>query len=404
MDYTVSDFYSTFSGKVRLIAGGGGLSRRVIDVGILDYEMEIGLKDRYQHTNFHENQLIISTFLYAKDNPYLISDAIKHLTQKKTSGLVIKNVFRLSIPDSVLRYADSRNFPIFLIESREVYFEKIIYEVNRRQELLADEQYKQDQLALLLSQKFTSHEVAQRVKELCPSCASEFFMLFLQLSADLDESAYRHCCQRFIAGPLNRPGNALFSYRGGALFIYSHENIAQQFHDSAIEEILQYLLPQKTYGAAGISACHLKLEEFPAAIRESIYAASLHDLSAGAFQRYSALGTYQLLFPFCASPEMQAFSHRVLDAILDCDDEYGSHLLEALEQYVAFDCDLSAAAAALALHKNTVRYRLEKIRDITGMDYRRFSDMEQMSLAVKILRISSDAGVYRPRNVLDSPQ
>lgn len=71
--------------------------------------------------------------------------------KKGTSGLVIKNVFRLSIPDSVLRFADSRNFPIFIIESREVYFE-IIYEVNRRRELVADEQYQRNQLALLLSQ------------------------------------------------------------------------------------------------------------------------------------------------------------------------------------------------------------------------------------------------------------
>ena len=50
MDYTISDFFHTFSGKVRLVAGMGGLSRRVIDVGILDYELEIGLKDRYLHT------------------------------------------------------------------------------------------------------------------------------------------------------------------------------------------------------------------------------------------------------------------------------------------------------------------------------------------------------------------
>jgi len=398
MDYTVSDFYSAFTGKIRLIAGAGGLARKIIDVGILDYEMEIDLKDQYQHTNFHEEQLIISTFLYAKDNPYWISDAIKHLVHKGTSGLVFKNVFRISIPDSVLRYADSRNFPIFLVEFREVYFEEIIYEVSRRRELLADERRQYDLLELLLSQDFTGREIVRRVKEICPSCAPAFFLLFLRFAADLDKLNYRLCCQRFSASPLNRPGNAMLPYQGGVLFVYSHENISLHFSDDILQEILQVLSPQKSYRAAGVSAYHLRLEEFPAAVAESIHAAQVHDPSAAPFQRYDTLGTYRLLFPFCASEEMQAFSHRILDVIADCDNEYGSHLLEALEQYVTSGCDLSTAAGILGLHKNTVRYRLEKIMDITGLDYRRFSDMEQLSLAVKIRQISPDTDMYQTQH------
>lgn len=400
MDYTISDFFHTFSGKVRLVAGMGGLSRRVIDVGILDYELEIGLKDRYLHTNFHEEQLIVTTFLYAKDNPFLISDAVKHLVQKGTSGLVIKNVFRLSIPDSVLRFADSRNFPIFIIESREVYFEEIIYEVNRRRELVADEQYQRNQLALLLSQKLTDEEIVRRVRDICPSCCSEFFALFLMFDANSNISDYQRCYQRFASSQLNRPGNALLPYQTGVFFVCSHESAMPSFDDETIEEILQILSPQKTFGSAGVSSKHLKLEEFPVAAIESTYAAQANVAYEKAFQRYDDLGTYQVLFPFCESREMRMFSHKVLGAISDYDAEYGTHLLEALEQFVYQDCNLNTTADNLGLHKNTIRYRLEKIYEITNLDYRSFPDMEQLSLATKIRKISRGAEESRQQNDL----
>ena len=56
MYYTVSDFANTYTGCVKLVAGGGGMSRRINNVGILDYELDPSLKDRYLRTNFQEGQ------------------------------------------------------------------------------------------------------------------------------------------------------------------------------------------------------------------------------------------------------------------------------------------------------------------------------------------------------------
>ena len=54
-NYTVSDFYKTFEKQLKLVAGSGGMARVISNVGILDYEVDPVQKDKYFHTNFHEN-------------------------------------------------------------------------------------------------------------------------------------------------------------------------------------------------------------------------------------------------------------------------------------------------------------------------------------------------------------
>lgn len=39
MVYTISDFCHMYEDEVRLIAGWGGMTRKIENVGILDYEM-----------------------------------------------------------------------------------------------------------------------------------------------------------------------------------------------------------------------------------------------------------------------------------------------------------------------------------------------------------------------------
>ena len=105
MLYTISDFSREYEGSVRLIAGSDGVSRAVSGVGILDYELMPGLKSKYQRVNFSSDEIVLSTFLYAKDDPYLITEAVKYLVAKGTSGLIIKNVLHIPIPDQAIRYA-----------------------------------------------------------------------------------------------------------------------------------------------------------------------------------------------------------------------------------------------------------------------------------------------------------
>ncbi|HET7093630.1 MAG TPA: helix-turn-helix domain-containing protein [Thermomicrobiales bacterium] len=66
-------------------------------------------------------------------------------------------------------------------------------------------------------------------------------------------------------------------------------------------------------------------------------------------------------------------------------------LIETLRVFFDESCAASPAAQALAIHRNTLGYRLDKIATMTGLDPRRFDDAVQIRLAL-VLRSLGDAG------------
>jgi len=62
--------------------------------------------------------------------------------------------------------------------------------------------------------------------------------------------------------------------------------------------------------------------------------------------------------------------------------DHAPELITTLEAYFAADGCPSVAAARLAIHRNTLGYRLDKIASLTGLDPRHFDDAVQLRLAL----------------------
>ncbi|WP_029215423.1 PucR family transcriptional regulator [Kallotenue papyrolyticum] len=62
--------------------------------------------------------------------------------------------------------------------------------------------------------------------------------------------------------------------------------------------------------------------------------------------------------------------------------DHEPELIETLRVFLATNCCPSSTARQLAIHRNTVSYRLEKIALLTGLDPRRFDDAVQIRLAL----------------------
>jgi len=69
--------------------------------------------------------------------------------------------------------------------------------------------------------------------------------------------------------------------------------------------------------------------------------------------------------------------------------DHAPELLETLDAFFAADCCLSDAAARLAIHRNTLSYRLDKVALLTGLDPRRFDDAVQVRLALLVRSLRS---------------
>jgi sugar diacid utilization regulator len=100
-------------------------------------------------------------------------------------------------------------------------------------------------------------------------------------------------------------------------------------------------------------------------------------------------GTYRLLFRVLAShpEEVRSFYDDTIAAVVRYDEQYATDLVGTLESYLAQNCNMNATAQAIYAHRHTVSYRLERVRDLTGLDPFTSEDRERLGLGLKAYRI-----------------
>lgn len=82
----------------------------------------------------------------------------------------------------------------------------------------------------------------------------------------------------------------------------------------------------------------------------------------------------------------RTFAVRVLGPVRDYDDTHGAGLQETLTAFLDCSCSWSRTAEAMHLHVNTVRYRIQRVEELTGRDLSRLEDRVDVFLALKSLR------------------
>lgn len=85
----------------------------------------------------------------------------------------------------------------------------------------------------------------------------------------------------------------------------------------------------------------------------------------GHFTRFDDLGVYRLIFAAAALPELRSLHDDALGNLLAYDQDHGAELIQTLEAFFAARCSPKEAANLLGVHRNTILYRLDRIRDIT---------------------------------------
>jgi PucR family transcriptional regulator, purine catabolism regulatory protein len=136
--------------------------------------------------------------------------------------------------------------------------------------------------------------------------------------------------------------------------------------------------------AVGFSAHEPAPGRLHAALREADVALAL--VRAGeASPADAAAGAWQLLVRLAVADP--AALRRLCDTsvgpALAHDAAHGSDLVGTFRTYLAHGANMNAAAAAIPSHRHTVAYRLDRLRDLTGLHPSSADDRERLGLGVK---------------------
>jgi len=104
-------------------------------------------------------------------------------------------------------------------------------------------------------------------------------------------------------------------------------------------------------------------------------------------------GTYRLLFRVLAShpEEIRSFYDDTIAPLVGYDEQYSTDLVGTLANYLGNDCNMNSTASAIHAHRHTVAYRLDRVKDLTGLDPLRSEDRERLGLGLKAYRIIAPA-------------
>jgi sugar diacid utilization regulator len=102
-----------------------------------------------------------------------------------------------------------------------------------------------------------------------------------------------------------------------------------------------------------------------------------------------ASGTYRLLFRVLASrpDEIESFYDDTVAPLVAYDEQYGTDLVGTLEAYLAHNGSTADTARAIFAHRHTVAYRLDRVRELTGLSPAASEDRERLGLGLKAYRI-----------------
>ncbi len=143
------------------------------------------------------------------------------------------------------------------------------------------------------------------------------------------------------------------------------------------------------HGTVGLSSFYSEPADLGRAVQEAELVLDVLTVSGEPIAEDINQGTYRLLFRVLAShpEEVRSFYEDTVAPVVRYDDQYRTDLIGTLEAYLAANCHMSATAAAIHAHRHTVAYRLERVRDLTGLDPMQSEDRERLGLGLKAYRI-----------------
>ena len=99
---------------------------------------------------------------------------------------------------------------------------------------------------------------------------------------------------------------------------------------------------------------------------------------------YDDLGIYRILCEFEKEAELQGYYDDTIAKLEVYDKEHKAELVKTLNAYFDNDCSLQKAADELFIHYNTMRYRIERINEVTGLDVFNSNDRLNLQVGLKI--------------------
>ena len=122
---------------------------------------------------------------------------------------------------------------------------------------------------------------------------------------------------------------------------------------------------------------------------EALLAANVAEARGLSELSFEETGSYRLLLPAMAEDprELQGFFDETISPLVAYDEQYETELVRTLEAFLDADGNVAKTSEKLYTHRHTIRYRLERVKELTTLDVSSTDGRERLSLGLKAMRV-----------------
>ncbi|MFF5476501.1 PucR family transcriptional regulator [Streptomyces sp. NPDC012935] len=207
------------------------------------------------------------------------------------------------------------------------------------------------------------------------------YVVVVQWPGNAATSSFTRAVEQATATTATRP---LITRRGDRMVLLTEARP----DDDAVYAALAHELGTPD-GAIGVSTRCDSPDGIPRCYQEALRALEVRQNSR---QRsgttfFDDLGLYRILGPGNDLRELESFVREWLGQLIDYDAGHDTELVETLSRY--FDCggNYDDAAATLTVHRSTLRYRLQRIREISDRDLADVDTRLNLQVATRVWKI-----------------
>jgi DNA-binding PucR family transcriptional regulator len=192
-----------------------------------------------------------------------------------------------------------------------------------------------------------------------------------------------------VAGPVGAPTQRADVGAEVVVLVPTGDEAAAERAAEGVLREMQASLPGHTF-AIGRSRTAAGAAEVARAGSEALLAANVAE---GDPERpilaFDETGAYRLLLPAMSEDpaELQRFYAETVEPLVAYDEQYETDLVQTVEAFLDADGNVAGTAQRLFTHRHTIRYRLERVRELSGLDVGSTDGREKLSLGLKAMRV-----------------
>lgn len=369
--------------RLKVVAGKAGMDTVISWVHMLE--------DETIATRFHGEELAITTGMKAGQENWLLH-LVQTMAKDECAGIIINTgMYLMEIPQEVIEWCEKNRFPL-LEMPWEISITSLIQHYCMR---IIDQQQYEKKFSNAFREVIQGRGYEQEFRQLLEQrydINGTFQVFYLNVKRTIEELLnFNHAVLKLENQFGSWKGNNKITISYGLIrmddsLVLILNNMQDKYSLELPEQIFQcfaYFLERQRF-FLGIGPRISRIENLSVSYKRARTAMKMAMGAGRRIVNFEEMGFYKILYSVDEAEILSNYADEILGSLEAYDKTHNSSYVDTLRSYIRNDRSLIRVAEETYTHRNTVNYRIQNIKKITGCELENAEDLFPYQVAFYI--------------------